>query len=200
MDWIAFLNSEALATAVLLITGISAFATYFLQKRNEVRDAATILLNEIRNAERTISNIHHSKNINDLTIILSGNSWGKYSHLFARKLDQDEFNQVSEFYKKCELAESYRKLWLQIRNESIAAKARYIQSSLIALISESILNGSDDQSHQLKRQKLIDMTDQEDHLFNPSAPINTLIEHISNIPQVTTSSAGTKIKKLSDSQ
>ncbi|MAX89202.1 MAG: hypothetical protein CMK99_00455 [Pseudomonas sp.] len=198
MEWVKILNSEGLSTLVLLITGISAFATYFLQKRNEARDAATILLNEIRNAERTIATIHHTKNINDITIILTSNSWNKYSHLFARRLDQDEFNQVTEFYKKCELAEGARKFFLQVRNDAISAKARYVQYSLIQLMTDAVISGNSP-DYPEKRQALINMTNIEDHLFSPGEPLSILIGHITNIPQITTSSAGMKIKKLSES-
>lgn len=196
MDWVAIVNSDGLATLVLLITGISAFATYFLQKRNEVRDAATILLNEIRSAEITISAIHRTKVINDLAIILTSNSWYKYSHLFAQRLDQDEFTQVSDFYKICEISENYRKLFIQIRNDSITAKSRYVQAGLMSLAMKALENNAVDVDPE-KRRNFIEMMNKEDFLFSANAPITTMIELISDIPQLTTSSAGAKLKKLS---
>lgn len=196
MDWVEIVNSNGLATLVLLITGISAFATYYLQKRNEVRDAATILLNEIRNAERTISAIHRTKVINDLAIILTNNSWHKYSHLFAQRLDQDEFTQVSDFYKICEISENYRKLLIQIRNDGISAKARYVQAGLMDLAMKALETNAVDVDPE-KRKTFIEMMNKEDFLFSANTPITMMIELISDIPQLTTSSAGAKIKKFS---
>jgi len=194
-----FLNSEFLSTSVLLATGVLAFSTYFLQKRYEVKDAATILLNEIRIAESTISNIRSTDNVTELSIILSSNSWNKYSHLFARRLDQDELHQISEFYKKCELAENHRRFWLDVQNEGIKAKARHMQASLIDLAMDSI-NTEGPQEYHRKRELLIKVTNEETYTFNPTAPLKNLFSHIASIDAVTTSTTGTKLKKLSNSQ
>lgn len=194
-----FLDSNFLSTAVLLGTGVLAFSTYFIQKRNEVTDAATILLSEIRSAEKAISTIRTHNQVTELSVILPANSWNKYSHLFARRLDQDELNQVAEFYKKCELAENYRKFWFEMENEGIKSKARYVQTSLINLAAESI-NTEGPQDYQRKRALLISLTNEENHVFCPSGPLGKLFSHIANIEFVTTSTTGTKLKSLANSK
>ena len=112
MTFIDFLNSNLLQTIVVLITGFVALLIYIITKMIERRDAARILLNEIRSAERTIIDIKNNKRISELSIILTSNSWKQFNHLFVKIFDVDEYNPINDFYNKCDIAEKLQKILL----------------------------------------------------------------------------------------
>lgn len=196
MDFWTILNSSGLSTLVVLVTGLFAFGIYFLQKRNEKKDAATIIVTEIRMAEQAILGILNIKRIGELSIILPNNTWETRKHLFVGTLDQDEYNLVNDFYTKCEMAENYRLFYFRTLNESVKSKSNHLQVSLIELMIESIKNGNGSVEYQERKGKLIAMANAEDWLFDPNRPTTTLIEYITNIRNITTTSAGGKLKKI----
>jgi len=191
-----FLNSPSFSTLVVLISGLFAFSVYFLQKRNEKKDAATIIMSEIRTAEQAILGILNSKRIAELSIILPNNTWVSRKHLFVRNLDQDEYNLVNDFYTKCSMAENYRLFYYNTLNESVTSKSNHLQVSLIEIMLESIKNGNGKIEYENRKNQLIDMANAENWLFAPNRPTTTLIEYITNMRNVTNTSAGEKLKKI----
>ncbi len=191
-----FFNSQLLSSIILLFTGLFVFIIYRMQKYGEKRDAAIIVINEIRNAEQAIVNIKNTKRIGELSIILPNNSWKNKKHLFVKDLDLDEYNLVNEFYNKCDMAEGYRILYYKILNESVIAKSNEMQVALIRLMEEILKNSEAAHEYEVKKEKLVKMANAETWLFEPNRPVSNLIEYIDNIIMVTTSSAGLKIKKI----
>jgi hypothetical protein len=127
MNLVKFLDSNGFQTLIILLTGLVAFVIYFLNKRVEKKDAARIIINEIRLAENTIKQIKNSKTITELSIILPNNTWDSKKHLFLNKLDQDELNLINDFYYKCTYAEQYRKIYYELRNNAVLVKSTYLQ-------------------------------------------------------------------------
>jgi len=191
-----FFDSQLFSTIMLLVTGLFVFIIYRMQKSGEKRDAAIIIVNEIRNAEQAIINIKNTKRVGELSIILPNNSWTIKKHLFVNNLDFDEYNLVNDFYNKCDMAEGYRVLYFKTLNESVIAKSNEMQVALIRLMEEIIRNSKDVHEYDTKKEKLVKMANAETWLFEPNRPVSNLIEYIDNIIMVTTSSAGLKIKKI----
>lgn len=192
-----FLDSNFFQTLIILLTGVFVFMIFILQKADEKKKAAIIIINEIRNAEDAINNIKTNRVINKLIQIMPVNSWSKYNYLFVAKLDQDEYSLISDFYSKCEQSEKAKNNFFKIMDDSIAAKANHIQVKLIEMISDSIKGNSFQQDEfNIKKTIFINETDRESHLFNPLTPRNEVIDFISNITLILPTSSGLKLKNI----
>ena len=59
MENFVFLNSNLFQTIIIFITGLTAFIIYRVNKYNEKREAACIIINEIRQAEKSIQELRY---------------------------------------------------------------------------------------------------------------------------------------------
>ena len=107
MDMYTFLNSNLFQALIILLTGSVALIMYRITKYNEKKEAARIIINEIRTAEKAVQEIKNKRHVSELSFILPSNTWQYKKHLFLHKLDEDELNLVNEFYYKCSYAEHY---------------------------------------------------------------------------------------------
>lgn len=190
-----FWNSTLFQTIVILMTASFVFIVYFMNKRNQKREAAIILLDEIRLAENAIDEIRRNRAITELNAIMPVNSWAKHKHLFANELNQDEFALVTQFYNRCEYAEKYRCLLYDLLNESVLEKAKHLQVKLIDLMTDDVMNNTSD--YQTKKNLLIELADAEDWLFRADRPVTNILDYITNIQFITPTSSGDKLRKSS---
>ena len=181
-----FLNSGIFQTAIIFLTGFVALFIYKWNKYTEKKDAARIIINEVRAAEKTIQEIINNKHISELSIILPNNAWQCKKHLFLNKLDEDDFNLINDFYNKCSFAEQYIKMIFNIENEAIFEKSNYLQRKLIDIMYEAQENNA----YEEKKAKLIGMANNETWIFMANAPIVKIIEYLKNIKFITSSNAG----------
>ena len=190
-----FFNSNLFQSLVILVTATFIFAVYFISKKNEKREAAIILLDEIRSAEKAIDEIRRNRIISELNVIMPANSWVKYKHLFAKELSQDEFALITQFYNSCEHAEKYRRIIYDILNDSVLEKAKYVQARLIDLMAEEVINETD--LYNRRRTSLIDRANEEDWLFEASRPKEEMLSYLTNIQFITPVTCGEKLRKIS---
>ncbi|GHU71347.1 hypothetical protein FACS189450_07210 [Spirochaetia bacterium] len=193
MNLSSVLGSNGLQTLIMALTGSVALVIYFLNKRAEKREAAQIIVGEIRLAENTIKQIKNSKTITELSIILPHNTWDSKKYLFLN-LGQDEFDLINDFYYKCTIAEQYRKMYYESQNNAVLVKSTYFQQKLMDVMYNTIVNK--DVNYEEASKLLIEMANKEDRLFDPRKPINKIVEYIENITQITPTNAGAKIKKI----
>lgn len=90
MSWILSLSSNLLPTLATILAAFVAFLVYRRQKADTKRDAAKIILQEIRRAEDIISDYKQNGGYQFAKKIIATNSWGKNIHLFVGDLDIDE--------------------------------------------------------------------------------------------------------------
>ncbi|MFH0852100.1 MAG: hypothetical protein V1845_00615 [bacterium] len=83
---------------ITLLVGSFALILYYKQKRENKRDAARLILQEIRRAEDIISDYKQSGGYQFAKKIIATNSWGKSIHLFVGDLDNDELDRISNLY------------------------------------------------------------------------------------------------------
>jgi hypothetical protein len=194
-----FLNSNLFQTIVIFVTGLAALIIYYLNKYNEKKDAARIIVNEIRIAEMAIQEIKKVKIVSELSVILPQNTWQYKKHLFLNILDQDEINLINDFYYKCSFAEQYRKMVYTIQNEAIAAKSNYLQNKLIDIMHDTINGHNNDSAYYDEtKTKLIEMANKESWLFEPNTPMIKLINYLENIIFITPANAGRILKKIAN--
>jgi hypothetical protein len=194
MGFYNFIDSNLFQTIIIFITGIVALMIYYINKYNEKKDAARIIINEIRIAERAIQEIRNRKIVSELLIILPNDTWQYKKHLFLNNLDQDEINLINDFYYKCAYAEQYRRMVYNIRNDAIISKSNYLQNKLIDVMYDSI--NSSEKDYEDIKQKIIAMANSENWLFEPNTPLVNLIEYIENIIFITSTNAGDKLKNI----
>ncbi len=193
-EFINFFNSNFFVTLTTLLVGGVAIWLYIKQKKDQKREAAEIILMEIRAAERTLSQIKEAsigENIRNL-FIMPVNNWNKYNHLFVKDFDRDEWDSINSFYSKCTLAEKSleeirKNLYIQLEH-----KAEIVQSILGQIAKDAI----SDADYEHKKEIFLKRFEQEGHLFRPNQPLKDLITFLNNIPIITTSTIGIKLKKI----
>ena len=95
-----FLNNNL--GVVTFIVGFLAIYLYIKQKNDRKRDAASLILQEIRYAEQQIRHYKNS-NPNQYNLadrLLPTNSWNDNIHLFIKDLEENEIDMISAFYAK----------------------------------------------------------------------------------------------------
>jgi len=196
-----FLDGNLFQTIVLFITGLIGIYVYFLGKRVEKKNAAQIILMELRNAEKTIQNIKAASVITATETIMATNSWSKYNHLFVDVLDQDELDLINRFYSQAEFAEEQRKRIVNVIPMAMEEKIRAVQSALVDMALQKASKSVDESEKWYKQTKelFIQQINDEIFTFTPNFPQEQLKLLLMNMLVVTTSSVGVKLKKIATS-
>ena len=95
---ITFLNSTFFAGIATILTGIVAILLYYWEQRKKKRDAAKIIIQEIRRAEDLINEYKEHGAYKFTKKIIATNSWAKNIHYFVGDLAQDEVDKISSLY------------------------------------------------------------------------------------------------------
>jgi hypothetical protein len=95
-----------------VLTAVVAYWLYRKAQRDEIENAAKIIVLEIKSSEKVIKDLLETKNMNlpyssDLVKLTPYKGWIRYSHLFVRQLNGDEFEQLNSYFKNCETLEKY---------------------------------------------------------------------------------------------
>ncbi len=95
-----FLNSNFFNSLSTILTIGGAIAIYLYERNQSKQQLARLLVNEIRNAQNAIETLKdHSDDFEfPLIPVLPQNSWNKYSHIFAKDFDQDDMDQINNFF------------------------------------------------------------------------------------------------------
>ena len=103
-----FLDSNLFQTLVLIATAVITLWIYRARQKNELRNAAKILMLQIRDIENNIEYLLsegiidgfvQEKPLHYSTIIFETNHWAKHSHLLVGKLSQLSFESIDDFFK-----------------------------------------------------------------------------------------------------
>ncbi len=97
-NFVLFLNSNFFVGLITFMVG--GFAIFLYKKKNfdTKRDAAKIILQEIRRAEDIVSDYKEHGLYQFTKKIIATNSWAKNIHHFVGDLDQDELDKISNLY------------------------------------------------------------------------------------------------------
>jgi hypothetical protein len=112
-EWLnPFLNSNFFIAIVTLAVGSIALFIYWKRRLDNKRDIASIILLEIKNAERLLKDekeqfIKSNEESIGTELLMPVESWSKNKYLFVRDLDRDEWDTITEFYKNCLLYGNY---------------------------------------------------------------------------------------------
>ncbi len=89
-----------------LLVGFGAIYLYISQRIDSKRDAARIIVQEIRRAEDIIRGYKDAGNFQFTKRIIANNSWGKNIHFFVGDLDPDELDKISNLYSTGEFLDT----------------------------------------------------------------------------------------------
>ncbi|HEU5121231.1 MAG TPA: hypothetical protein VFT59_00150, partial [Candidatus Saccharimonadales bacterium] len=100
-----FFNSNFFVALITLAVGSFAFLIYQKRQKDTKKDAANILLLEIKNAEAQLAQakeiILRDKIVPESIFAMKTASWSKYGYLFIRDLTDEEWRLINNFYEKC---------------------------------------------------------------------------------------------------
>ena len=101
-----------LSQIATIATAVVAYYLYKKSKSDELENAVRIIILEIKESERIVKNLNEIKTAgnfypDDLLKITPLKGWIKYSYLFIQKLTNDEYDQLNDYFKKCDILEKY---------------------------------------------------------------------------------------------
>ncbi|MEY3783771.1 MAG: hypothetical protein RLZZ230_93, partial [Candidatus Parcubacteria bacterium] len=143
INWVTVLLSQT-AALTTIVTAWVAYHLYEKSKDDILQNAARILVLEIRESEKVIEYFKEVSRQNvecdDLIKVLPYKGWQKYSHLFIKKMNNDEYDQLNQYFKQCEVLENYIEknhnfFWITTderarQKEAIGAKLAYDEPTL----------------------------------------------------------------------
>jgi hypothetical protein len=101
-----FLNSNVFTGIATILTALVAILLYYWEQRKKKRDAAKIIVQEIRRAEDLINEYKEHGAYKFTKKIIATNSWAKNIHYFVGDLAQDELDKISNLYSTGEYLDS----------------------------------------------------------------------------------------------
>lgn len=98
---------------LLSLVGLSALFVYFMQKKDRVRSAATLILGQIDSIEKSVAALRDDYQLGNVAVyhskpIIRGNTWEQYKHLFVKDLSRSEYDMVQHFFEHAEQIERAR--------------------------------------------------------------------------------------------
>jgi len=141
VDFIIYsLKSDFLISLVTLIVGSIAFYLYGKQRKDRKRDAARLILQEIRYAEQKIRKYREVQSYKLYDKLLPTNSWNDNIHLFIKELKEVQIDLISDFYAKTSYIDTLIATISRQKNNPIIITSTPpipLQQSIIPIIPES---------------------------------------------------------------
>lgn len=206
---IELLNSNGLQTFVALVVGAFVFIQYRVNKRDKVRDAASLIVVEIQTATRTIKDIKKrlaNKVLESDVSVMPSNSWKDNRQLFAKFLDRDEWDTMEDFYDRAALLDDAVKYNSQMfRNdvEQICINKQRAAADFAIDTVNQIGTGTNKGdvaeifSGKVSVYDTLYMSKQGELAYTPSQVVDDARRYIENIPDVLNSPAYEKMKQIS---
>ncbi|NQV00547.1 MAG: hypothetical protein HQ537_00240 [Parcubacteria group bacterium] len=187
------INSGWFVPLITLLVGSFAIYLYLKKQEDHKREAANIILTEMRNAEKGLEQIRGMGPTDEIRkiFILPVNSWIKYNHLFVRDFDRDELDLINDFYSKCTLAEQAVNEIKEALCSQIRKKLESTQYFLGQIAKEAI----SDADYEVKRDAFLKRFQGEGHVSKPNQYFKDLAP-VLDISKITVSMVGNKFKKI----
>lgn len=191
------LDSNLFQTITILVVGLFVFIIYKINIRDEKSRAATILIMEIREIERTLKKLLEvvsSGNYYSSAPIIKENSWEKYKFIFIKYLDQDEYSLISEFYSTVCRIEEERLILIKQIIISFETKCKALHESIVDTAKQNYDISSEEFLTIAK--KIAEKVYVNTPGFQSAVPKELINSLLKNIRYITTSTASLKIKKI----
>jgi len=184
------LDPATINSIVTFLVGTIAFFVYKLQKSNEKKSAAAIIVMDIRHAEKIFLSILERGFVDiETKDALIENNWSKYKHLFVQDFSQDDFSSFNNFFDSCSEMSDARKRVRETFYVNINAKAEIFQQKVLNIENLNTEEG------QRKKMEVIQILNSEISLFDPDEPKNRMIKNLQLMGNLSKSHAFSKLKK-----
>lgn len=198
-----FLISSKSAGLATLIAGSIALIIYFFQKKDKKTSAARIILSEIRLAEQKEVYVKtlFEQNVKGYPTVLPVNSWEKYSYLFASDFDQDQLDEISNFYSNCkQIDEASNRdnnyFWLSAEYIAKSGQDKAADLLIASVNSDSSELSLDTKKLEKLRDSILGNFDKYSYLYAPQKSLNMLNSSLSKFQKLSTTPTGLKLKQL----
>lgn len=207
MDWLVKF-ATIISPLVTVVVGCFAFGVYFKQKGDDKRAAANMILLEIRHIEKSVKEVKNAlKNDNLNTVeddVIREDVWSKYSHIFSKDFDNDEWEAVSNFFQNAKLLNAAVKKSRDPYNGDVAQIRINKQRHIAELAHEAMVKPSKDaptifQNKAEAFNKLYESV-QEKYLYTPSKYTDDAKRYCDDLNTISTTAVGIKLKKISKKQ
>lgn len=111
----SFVNSNFMIWVITLLVGLIAIIIYVFQKIDNKKDAARTVLQEIRRAEKIISDYKEHGHFKFTKKIISTNSWADSIHYFIEEIPFENLDKISDLYSIGEYLDSIIKMVSDIK-------------------------------------------------------------------------------------
>lgn len=181
---------------LLILVGASALVIYILQRRNQIKSAATLLKSQIDTIEAIVKEFKNKEiltydEIYKSKIILSKNYWEESKHLLVKKLGVDGVNLLEEFYHQAEQIEKSR---AAICHELVSAwehKDLIIQENYFRYFECT------DGEERIKIKDNIKNFKENTDIFDPNLPSIILMKNLNYFRFLSGTTAYDKLSKIS---
>jgi len=183
-----------LGPTVTLVVGSFAVILYILNKRSEKRNAAAIIVMDVRHAESLITQLKQAGYLNGKIRKLSPyDNWNKYKHLFVSEISSDDFYSITEFFAYCSDIDESQNRVSNLFDQNLIAKIKFAQEKILSLNPET-------PNFQTERDKIIVNIDKEVWAFDPIQPKEIIVKNITNITKISNTLGFHKIRKIAKIQ
>lgn len=181
-----------------LIAGIIVFFVYLKQKSDEKIQIARLLLTEIRIIEKRIDEIKEKISKGDsqnLPKVFSTKNWNNYAFMFINDFDQDELNLLNDLYYYGEIIEeNIRKtqnfFWIATEERS-KLQIQKLGEFINPPNKEDIVT-----KYKEFDDKMSKILTDCGGAYIPTRGSDEIKFYLPKISKITTSSVGTKLKKI----
>ena len=209
-NFLKFLDSNFFQSIVALIVGVFVFVQYRINRRDHLRDAASIIIIEIQTASRTIKSIR--KRLVDRVLdsdvsVMPSDSWKENRQLFAKYLDRDEWDTIEDFYDRARLLDDVVKYNRQMFRNDVEQirinKQRAAADFAIDTVNNIAANNMNKEdvanmfSGKVSVYDTLYMSKQGELAYTPNQVTDDAKKYIDNIPDILNSSAYVKLKSIS---
>ena len=209
-NFLKFLDSNFFQSIVALIVGVFVFVQYRKNRRDHLRDAASIIIIEIQTASRTIKSIR--KRLVDRVLdsdvsVMPSDSWKENRQLFAKYLDRDEWDTIEDFYDRSRLLDDVVKYNRQMFRNDVEQirinKQRAAADFAIDTVNNIAVNNMNKEdvanmfSGKVSVYDTLYMSKQGELAYTPNQVTDDAKKYIDNIPDILNSSAYVKLKSIS---
>lgn len=191
-----FETYSLIINGLIAITGFSAIIIYKVQKIDQIRAAATIVISQIDSIEVAIKNLQGNNPLTNEVVykskpILEDNLWTQSKYLLSKKLGGDNVRLVDDFYAQAEEIEKSRRA---ICHELIVAWEHkdYVLQKYLADIS-----GLSGEQREKSLAEFNDKFEANSKIFSPQLPISILLDNLSQFRYLLGTSAYEKLRKIS---
>ncbi|NCN52544.1 hypothetical protein GW943_01920 [Candidatus Parcubacteria bacterium] len=199
METLTYILTTQAATFATILTAVVAYIIYRASKADELQNGVRIIILEIKESERVIRSLLEIKNAGgnystDLIRLTPYKGWARYSHLFIKKLTNDEYDQLNEYFKKCESLERYIEknhnfFWITTeerarQNEQLAAQYAFKNPTI----------EDDDYKEQIEQS--LSLYFENTSSYSPAGIKTQMDRHLSSTNLITTTPLWNKLKEL----